>query len=157
MRSHEPPASSGRAPAADEHFRKLERMYAAAPINAWFRPELHVARGQAEVRLRLRPEFHHNAGATHGSLYFKALDDATFFAANSLVDDVFVLTASFELELLRPVVDGELRAAARVTEQGEKWIAAVGELRDGEGNLVGRGRGRFARSSIALDPSLHYQ
>ena len=26
-----------------EHYRKLERMYAGAPVNAWYRPQLTVA------------------------------------------------------------------------------------------------------------------
>jgi uncharacterized protein (TIGR00369 family) len=139
-----------------EHFRKLERLYAAAPINAWFQPKLHVGNGEAEIRIELRPEFHHAAGATHGTLYFKALDDATFFAANSLVEDVFLLTVHFELELLRPVVAGEVRAVARVTQRDERRIAAAGELFDSDGKLIGRGKGRFARSKIALTPAVHY-
>ena len=146
------------SPQADgEHFRRLERMYASAPINRWFAPVLTVSSGAAEVLIPLRPEFHHAAGATHGAVYFKALDDATFFAANSLVKDVFVLTASFELELLRPVVAGTFRAVARVTERGERRIVAEGELFDGDGNLVARGKGRFARSAIALSPAVHYR
>jgi uncharacterized protein (TIGR00369 family) len=140
-----------------EHFRKLERMYAAAPINRWYAPSLSVSSGHAEVRIPLRPEFHHSAGSTHGSLYFKALDDATFFAANSLVTDVFVLTASFELELLRPVVAGVIRAVAQVTERGDRRIVAEGELFDDAGKLVARGRGRFARSRTPLSPAVHYR
>jgi uncharacterized protein (TIGR00369 family) len=140
----------------DEHFRKLERMYAAAPINAVHPPQLRVGHGEAEVRLALRPELHHSAGATHGSVYFRALDDATFFAANSLVSDVLVLTAHFELELLRPVVTGEVRAVARVTEQLERRITAAGELFDGASNLIARGRGSFARSKIALTAAVRY-
>jgi uncharacterized protein (TIGR00369 family) len=139
-----------------EHFRKLERMYAAAPINAWFKPTLRVSAAEAEVRIPVRPDFHHSAGAVHGSLYFKALDDATFFAANSLVDDAFVLTARFELDLLRPVVTGELRAVAKVTERGERRITAEGELFDAEGKVIARGKGSFALSKIPLTPAVHY-
>jgi uncharacterized protein (TIGR00369 family) len=138
------------------HFRKLERMYAAAPINAFFRPWLRVGSGEAELRIPLRSDFHHAAGATHGSVYFKALDDATFFAANSIVTDVFVLTARFELDLLRPVVSGEVRAVAKVTERSGRRIVAQGELFDGEGNLIARGRGEFARSKTPLGPAVHY-
>ena len=140
----------------EQHFRKLERMYAAAPINAWFKPTLVVSAGAADVRIPVRPDFHHPAGAVHGALYFKALDDATFFAANSLVQDVFVLTAHFELDLLRPVVAGELRAVARVTERDERRISAEGELFDAEGSVIARGRGTFARSKISLTPAVHY-
>jgi uncharacterized protein (TIGR00369 family) len=141
----------------EEHFRKLERMYGAAPINGWFAPTLTVSEGAAEVRIPLRPEFHHAAGAVHGSVYFKALDDATFFAASSIVDEVFVLTASFHIDLLRPVVAGELRAVAKVTERAERRITAEGELFDAEGNVVARGKGSFAKSKIPLTPALHYE
>lgn len=140
-----------------EHFRKLERMYATAPINAFFKPELRVSHARAELRIPLRPDFHHAAGATHGSVYFKALDDATFFAANSLVEDVFVLTATFELQLLAPVVEGAIRAVARVTERGERRLTAEGELFDAQGTVIARGKGTFARSRIALTPAIHYR
>ena len=34
----------------------------------------------------------HAAGAGHGTIYFKMLDDAAFYAANSMVEEQFVLT-----------------------------------------------------------------
>jgi acyl-coenzyme A thioesterase PaaI-like protein len=46
-------------------------------------------------------------------LYFKLLDDAAFFAVNSVVRDVFVLTVSFNIYLTRPVSAGELKASGR--------------------------------------------
>jgi uncharacterized protein (TIGR00369 family) len=131
-------------------------MYAQAPIHALVRGHLRVAHGEAEVRVPLRPDFHHGAGAVHGSIYFRALDDAAFFAAASLVHDVFVLTVHFELELLRPVIAGEMLAKAEVVERDERRIHASGELFDGEGQRIARGRGRFARSKIVLGPALHY-
>lgn len=141
----------------EEHFRKLERMYASAPINAFFRPVLRVGHGEAELRIPLRRDFHHAAGSVHGSVYFKALDDATFFAANSLVTDVFVLTARFEIEFLRPVVEGEVRATATVVDASGRRIVVQGELHDAAGRLIGRGRGEFARSKIPLGPAVHYE
>ena len=140
-----------------EHYRKLERMYASAPVNGWFAPKLSIDEGKAEIRMPLREEFHHSAGAVHGSLYFKALDDATFFAANSLVHGYFVLTARFELDLLRPVVLGTLIARANVTGEDERRIYATGELFDEEENLLAVGKGSFARSKIPLTPDVHYK
>ncbi len=46
----------------------------AAPTNEYYRPEIHIEDGVAEVPI-----------AVHGSAYLEALDDATFFAASSLV------------------------------------------------------------------------
>ena len=140
----------------EEHYRKLERMYAKAPINEWFKPELYIERGHAEIRIPLRPEFHHAAGAAHGTVYFKALDDATFFAANSLVTEVFVLTVNFEIQLLRPVVSGEICAVASVISEDARRIVAEGELYDADETLIATGKGSFARSKIPLTPEVHY-
>lgn len=139
------------------HYRKLERMYGKAPINDYFEPVLKIGKGTAEIRIQVREDFFHAADAMHGVVYFKALDDATFFAANSIVSDVFVLTAHFELDFLRPVTGGEVRAVAHVTKDGDRRIEATGELFDGEGNLVGRGKGFFARSKIKLTAKVHYE
>jgi len=139
-----------------EHHRKLERMYAAAPINAYFKPTLHIESGRVEVVIEVRPDFHHSAGAMHGVIYFKALDDATFFAANSLVEDFFVLTAHFEIDFLKPVSTGTVRAVATVTSREGRRIVATGELFDAAGQLVGRGTGQFAQSRVPLTPDVHY-
>jgi acyl-coenzyme A thioesterase PaaI-like protein len=45
-------------------------------------------------------------GAAHGTIYFKMLDDAAFYAANTLVTDRFLLTTSFNLLFSRPVRGG---------------------------------------------------
>lgn len=141
----------------EEHFRKLERMYhRAATINEFFLPTLRVSPGAAEVRMPVRPELFHAAGALHGSVYFKALDDASFFAVNSLVPDVFVLTASFSIYLLRPVSEGTLRATGRVVHRSRTLFLAEAELFDSRERQVGRGSGSFMRSTIALTADIGY-
>ncbi len=42
-------------------------------------------------------------GAVHGAHYFLVWDNAAFFAANVLMEDVFVLMISFTTGLTRPV------------------------------------------------------
>jgi len=139
-----------------EHHRKLERMYAAAPINRYFQPRLVIGAGEAEVRITVRDDFHHTVGAMHGAVYFKAMDDAAFFAANSVVDDVFVLTARFEIEFLRPVSEGEIRCVGRVTNEAGRRIEAEAVLYDSNETVVGRGKGWFARSQIRLTADVQY-
>jgi hypothetical protein len=56
-----------------EHYRRLERLYLAAPTNAYYKPTVHIAHGTAEVRIQIRPDFFHAAAAVHGSVYFKLL------------------------------------------------------------------------------------
>lgn len=140
----------------EEHFRKLERMYATAPINRIFDPTLHIEEGQAELTLSVRPDFFHVAGALHGSVYFKALDDAAFFAANSLVEDVFLVTVSFNLYLTRPVSEGTIRAVGRVVHRSRRLIIAEAVLYNDEGKEIARGSGTFMRSDVPLSPEIGY-
>ena len=105
-----------------EHYRKLERLYAYAPVTQWYGATIRVDDGTAEVEIPIRPEFHHAAHAVHGSVYFRALDDAAFFAANSRVSDAFVLTVSFSVHFLRPVKDGVLVARGRVVGGGRPAV-----------------------------------
>jgi uncharacterized protein (TIGR00369 family) len=141
----------------DEHFRRLERMYRSAPTNAYFRPEIRIGEGKAEVELAVRPDFFHAASAIHGSIYFKVLDDATFFAASSLVDDVFVLTTSFTLYFLRPVSAGVMTARGTVVSRSSRLLIGEGVIVDGEGREVGRGSGTFMPSRVPLDERLGYR
>lgn len=141
----------------DEHFRRLERMYRSAPTNAYFRPEIRIGEGRAEVELAVRPDFFHAASAVHGSIYFKVLDDATFFAASSLVDDVFVLTTSFTVYFLRPVSAGVMTARGTVVSRSSRLLIGEGVIVDSEGREVGRGSGTFMPSRVPLDERLGYR
>lgn len=140
------------------HFETLIKMYDAAPINKWFQPRLRIpAEGAAEIDLLVREDFHHAARAIHGAVYFKALDDATFFAVQSCVTDVFVLTSSFQLYFLRPVSEGQLLARGTVVSRSKRLYIADGVLFDSRGKEVARGSGTFMPSTIALGPELGYR
>lgn len=132
-------------------------MYRSAPINEWFKPALAIPEeGHSMVTLEVRSDFFHAAHAIHGAVYFKALDDATFFAAQSLVTDCFVLTSAFNLYLLRPVSEGTLTARGTVVSRSKRVLIADGVLTDAQGREVARGTGSFMRSATALDPGLGY-
>lgn len=132
------------------HFRRLENMYHGSPANRRFEARMHVEEGRAEVTMAVRPEFLHSAGSVHGSVYFKALDDAAFFAVNSLVEDRFVLTAAFHVHFFRAVTQGTLRAAGRVLHRTPKLYVAEAVLHDERGREVARGTGSFVASRREL-------
>ena len=138
-----------------EHYRKLERLYEAAPVTRYNGSRVEIGEGRATVRIPIRPEFHHAAAAVHGSLYFRALDDAAFFAVNSLVDDVLVVTVSFTIHFLRPVREGELVAEGSVVHSARRLFVAQSELWAG-GRRIGTGSGSFMRTDIALEPAIGY-
>jgi acyl-coenzyme A thioesterase PaaI-like protein len=133
----------------EQHFRKLERMYLAAPINEFYSPRISISHGQAIIETEVKPEFFHAANALHGSVYFKLLDDAAFFAANSLVTDYFILTVSFNLYLTRPVSKGVLLSQGRVVSHSANYFVAESVLTVGS-KEVARGSGSFLRSRIKL-------
>jgi uncharacterized protein (TIGR00369 family) len=139
-----------------EHFRKLERLYLAARCNAYYAPGITISEGTCEVRIAIREDFFHAAGATHGSVYFKALDDAAFFAANSLVAGVLVLTTTFHVSFLRPISRGEMRAVGTVVHPGAQLVFAESSIEDSDGRLIARGHGSFLRSRIPLTPEMGY-
>jgi len=132
-------------------------MYASAPVNEYYAPTMRVSEGRADVIIPVRPDFFHAAGAVHGSAYFKALDDAAFFAVNSLVDDAFVLTVSFNVYLTRPVSEGQLKATGRVVYRSRRFFVAESALVDSDGQEIARGSGTFLPSTIALSPEVGYQ
>ena len=141
----------GDAAGAAGHFRALEALYASAPVNALFDSRLEIpAEGHARIRFRVDEQFHHAAAAAHGTIYFKMLDDAAFYAANSLVSDRFLLTTAFNLHFTKPIRSGEVVAEGRWISGRRRVFIAEAHLTDAEGDEIGRGTGTFMRSHIAL-------
>lgn len=147
-----PDGSASRQPdGASAHFRALENLYARAPVNGLFPSKLTIAGpGRAQIRFTVDERVFHAAGAAHGTIYFKMLDDAAFYAANSLVSDRFLLTTAFNLHFTRPVRGGEVLAEGRWISGRRRVFVAEASLVDAEGEEIGRGTGTFMRSGIAL-------
>jgi uncharacterized protein (TIGR00369 family) len=141
----------------ENHYRKLEKMYAAAPINAIYLPRIKVSEGRSEIEIDLSEKFHHSAGAVHGSLYFKMLDDAAFFAANSLETEVFVLTIAFTTYLTRPVSEGKMKSVGKVVNKNRTQFIAESIVYDSNDNEIGRGNGVFVRSKYLLSETQGYK
>lgn len=141
----------------DPHFVALEKMYGAGPINELFQPVLEVGEGMASIDMEVSERFFHAGGALHGSVYFKMLDDAAFFAVNSLERDRFVLTTSFTLYLTGPVTSGRIRAVGRVAHRTRSQFIAEAVLTDSGGGEVARGSGVFVRSRIRLADTPGYE
>ena len=78
------------------------------------------------------------------------LDDAAFFAANSLVTDRFVLTTSFNLLFTRPMPAGPAVAEGRWVSGQRRVLVADARILDADGQECARGTGTFMRSRIAL-------
>ena len=136
---------------AELHYRALEQLYASAPINRKFASTLHIpGEGLSRLTFTITEADYHAAGAAHGTIYFKMLDDAAFYAANTLVTDRFLLTTGFNLHFTKPVRAGQVIAEGRWISGKRRVFVAEARLVDEEGDEIGRGTGTFMRSRIAL-------
>ncbi len=133
------------------HWRALENLYASAPVNRLFESALTVTgEGSARIVFNVTESCYHAAGAAHGTIYFKMLDDAAFYAANTLITDRFLLTTAFNLHFTKPVRTGQVIAEGRWVSGRKRVLVAESRLVDAEGEEIGRGTGTFMRSRIAL-------
>lgn len=146
-----PPEPGGAPTGEAAHFRALESLYRSAPINALFASALEITgAGASRIRFAVNARQFHAAGAAHGTIYFKMLDDAAFYAANSLVSDRFLLTTAFNLHLTRPLREGPVVAEGRWLSGRRRVFVAEARLVDDAGEEVARGTGTFARSRVPL-------
>lgn len=133
------------------HFRKLEALYRSAPVNGLFRSELRiVGPGRSSIAFDVSADVFHAAGAAHGTLYFKMLDDAAFYAANSLISDRFLLTTAFNLHFTRPLRGGTATAEGQWISGRRRVLVAESRIIDQDGEECARGTGTFLRSHIVL-------
>ena len=116
-------------PLSEEHCRKLERMYLGCPINRAKYPSTRAefTDKAASISLEVEANQFHAMGAAHGSVYFKLIDDAAYFAAQAHVEDSYLLTVSMNLNFTRPVTGG----AHRVPRSGPSPRSTDAGLRGG--------------------------
>lgn len=140
------------APSGEEaHLRALESLYQLAPVNRLFESRMTLSEaGRSEIEFTVARSAFHAAGAAHGTLYFKMLDDAAFYAANGLVSDRFLLTTAFNLHFTKPLREGVARAEGRWISGKRRIFVAEARIVDSEGDECARGTGTFMRSHIAL-------
>lgn len=141
-----------------QHYRRLEAMYLAAPINqkVYSGVSISVSHGGAEIHHKVDPTFFHGGASLHGSVYFKLLDDAAFFAAGSIITDEFILTVSFQIQIVRPVTSGVLKAVGVIEKPGNQLLIASATLFDERGRKVAFGHGQFMKSGKLLADTAGY-
>ena len=141
------------------HYEKLENMYLGANFNKeiYQSTKIRIEEAFAEIKLTIEPKYFHALGAIHGSVYFKLLDDAAFFAVNSIVTDVFVLTTSFNINLIRPANKGVLTAIGKVKFRSKNLFIAESSLINEDGKEIAFGTGHFAKSKVALTEEIGYK
>ena len=81
------------------HYKILENIYLNANLNKeiYNDTEIKISKNYSKITTPVKDDYFHALNAIHGSVYFKMLDDAAFFAAQSVVKDYMLLTKSFNI------------------------------------------------------------
>ena len=143
----------------EDHFRKLERMYLAAPVNQEHYPSstIRIDPGSCEIRLEVDESYFHGGKALHGSVYFKLMDDACYFAVASSITDRFLVTSEFSLQFTRPVFEDTLICKAEFTGKDDNQYFARAILYNREKKVVGKGEGIFVKSRLEISSEYGYR
>lgn len=154
MNAKSPKSATGE----EAHFRGLESLYRSAPINRQYQSQLAITGpGRSVIDFTVDKGSFHAANAAHGTIYFKMLDDAAFYAANSLISDRFLLTTAFNLHFTKPMRGGAAKAEGRWISGKRRVLVAEARIIDAEGEECARGTGTFLRSHIALSGLAGYR
>lgn len=134
-------------------------MYLAANVNKeiYESTACSIEQEKATISLTVSEKYFHALGAMHGSVYFKLLDDAAFFAVSSIVQDVFVLTTAFNTNIIRPVSAGKVTAVGELKFKSKDMFVAASTLYNEAGKEIAFGTGNFAKSRIALSEEIGYK
>lgn len=141
-----------------EHFRKLENLYQTAPVQKLYQGiSIVVSEGKSKITYPVDATHFHGGGSLHGAVFFKLLDDAAYFAAASIITDVFIVTASFQIKMKKPVTGGLLTAIGTLLQHSGDKLTAEAEIRDADGALVATGNGLFIKTSNPLESIADYR
>lgn len=140
-----------------DHYQKLQQLYVSAPSHAWCAASISVDYTMAELQLKVENHLFHGADAVHGSILFKLLDDAAFFAVQSIEKEFFVLTTSFDIKFCRPATSGLLIAKGELVLATSSHCFAEAKVYNDKGKLVAFGSGEFTRSRMLLSDQEHYR
>ena len=139
------------------HCKKLESMYLAAPCNEYYEPGIRVSEGEAEIVIPVQDKFLDAAGSVHGSVFYRAMNDAALFAVNSVVPKELVLGTDFNIQLTGSIAEGKLVARGRVIGTAEDHCLAEAVVLDSEGEELGRGTGIFVKTEVPLSSEMGYE
>jgi len=119
---------------------RLLEMFSEAPVPRWMGATLTFeADGSGVVTLPARAEFIQATGVVHASVITFAGDSSAFFTAATAVKE-FVVTSSFQLNLLRPVPAGSgLRATSVLVKCGKTLVVVRAQVFSDTNTLAAEG------------------
>jgi uncharacterized protein (TIGR00369 family) len=110
--------------------------------------EANTETGHVTGRFKIGPEFQGSYGVLHGGIIAVLLDEA--MGKVCALSNVRAVTAELNVEFLKPIyVDQEIVVESYQMRREGRQMHHYGEIRDGSGRVLARGRGRF----VVIDPA----
>ena len=81
----------------NNHLKNLINIYNIASINKFYKPKINLSFGKSKIEMEVKNNFFHTGGSVHGSIYFKMLDDAAYFASQTHEKNIFCILLIFKL------------------------------------------------------------
>ena len=142
----------------DDHYRSLIDMYLGAEVQKKYPGiQLEIQNNAAAVSLDVDSSYHHAGGYLHGSVYFRILDDACYFAFMSNEKEYFYVTRSFTIDYLRPYKEGRIIAKSTEIRRVGDDYHVDGIVYSEEGKELAKGTGIFSKSRVKLNPEIGYR
>jgi len=110
--------------------------------------EADTGTGHVTGRFKIGADFQGSYGVLHGGIIAVLLDEAMGKVCR--LSDVRAVTAELNIEFLKPIyVDQEIIVESYQTSREGRQMYHHGEIRDGSGRVLARGRGRV----VVIDPA----
>jgi len=103
-----------------------------------------IKKGWALVRLPFDPKLTQADGIAHGGSTFSAADAAVAMALIGMIErNETMVTLEMKLNYLKPFVQGEILAEARIVQKGSKTALGEVTVRNGDNGLIAKGLATF--------------
>ena len=122
------------------HYLSREIRESRSPAGNWLQMTLeHIAKGEAHLSMRVRPEMTNPYGHIHGGMMSLIIDEAVGWAVVSLDAELHYTSLNLNVDFLYGIPEGErLVARARVLRQGKKIIHAEVHVYDMQERLLAK-------------------
>jgi acyl-coenzyme A thioesterase PaaI-like protein len=84
------------------------------------------------------------------------MNDAALFAVSSVIQKSLTSSADFNIQLSRPIAEGELIARGRLLGTADDHCLAEAVLTNEQGEELARGAGAFVKSEVPLSSEMGY-
>ncbi len=104
-----------------------------------------IKKGWAKIRLPFTEKLANGLGVAHGGAIFSPADSAVGMALVGMIDkDENISTLEMKINYLKPCVEGEIIAEAKIVHKGTMTAIGDVEVRDEKDNLIAKGLATYA-------------